>query len=96
MQFCPVFLVPIFNFPLLVTGVVSLKLELVGWKGAQSLRAYVPKNERIHYLRLVGTDTSKYEINKFEARRENQENAQKAKEAETESAEEKKCDQDLC
>ena len=47
----------------------SIKLEFVGWKGKNSLRAYVPKNERIHYLRLIGGDTSKYERNKFEERR---------------------------
>ena len=47
-----------------------MKLEFVGWKGKASVRAYVPKNARIHYLRLVGGDTSKFETNKFEARRE--------------------------
>ncbi len=47
----------------------QLKLELVGWKGKNSIRAYVPKNERIHYMRLLGCDTSKYERNKFEDRR---------------------------
>merc|ERR1719510_2664638 len=48
----------------------TLKLEIVGWKGKASVRAYVPKNDRIHYLRLLGGDTSKYEFNKFEAKRE--------------------------
>ena len=48
----------------------QLKLEIVGWKGKASVRAYVPKNDRIHYLRLLGGDTSKYEFNKFEAKRE--------------------------
>ena len=47
----------------------SIRLELVGWKGKNSLRAYVPKNERVHYLRLIGSDVSKYEKNKFEERR---------------------------
>ena len=47
----------------------KIKLEIVGWKGKASVRAYVPKNDRIHYLRLTGGDTSKYEINKFEAKR---------------------------
>ena len=48
----------------------NLKLEIVGWKGKASVRAYVPKNDRIHYLRLIGGDTSKYEFNKFEVKRE--------------------------
>ena len=46
---------------------------ILGWKGKNSLRAYVPKNERVHYLRLIGADTSKYEKNKFEERRANNE-----------------------
>ena len=35
-------------------GDYDIKLEFVGWKGKNSLRAYVPKNERVHYLRLIG------------------------------------------
>ena len=52
----------------------TLKLEIVGWKGKASVRAYVPKNDRIHYLRLLGGDTSKYEFNKFEVKREGEAN----------------------
>ena len=51
-------------------GGYNIKFSMVGWKGKNSLRAYVPKNERVHYLRLIGGDTSKYEKNKFEERRE--------------------------
>ena len=58
----------------------SIRLELVGWKGKNSLRAYVPKNERVHYLRLIGCDTSKYEKNKFEERRAKNENGSKVEE----------------
>ena len=54
-------------------GDPDLNLELVGWKGKMSVRAYVPKQERIHYLRLLGGDTSKFEKNKFQERREKQE-----------------------
>ena len=46
---------------------------ILGWKGKNSLKAYVPKNERVHYLRLIGADTSKYEKNKFQERRANNE-----------------------
>lgn len=35
-------------------------LHLVGWRGAASLRAYVPKQERMHYIRLCGGDVSKF------------------------------------
>lgn len=37
-----------------------LRLNLVGWKGTISLRAYVPISDTIHYLRLLGADCSKY------------------------------------
>lgn len=64
----------IFSFP--GTGAIAflyeedgLKIQLVGWKGNKSVRAYVAKNDRIHYLRLLGADTSKYEKNKFAEQR---------------------------
>lgn len=38
----------------------SCHLELVGWKGAVSMRVYIPKNDRVHFLRLCGMDVSKY------------------------------------
>merc|ERR1719309_121673 len=50
----------------------KFKVEVVGWKGKSSLRAYVPRNERLHYLRLIGGDTSKFEVNKFVERKERQ------------------------
>ncbi|CAK9830295.1 tRNA (cytosine(34)-C(5))-methyltransferase [Anthophora retusa] len=46
-----------------------LKLQLVGWRGSMSLRAYVPVHDAIHYLRLLGADCSKFETNKFEKNR---------------------------
>jgi len=50
-----------------------LKVEVVGWKGKSSVRAYVPKNERLHFLRMVGGDLSKYDKNKFDSKKERQE-----------------------
>ena len=44
----------------------DLKLGIVGWKGKLTVRAYVPRNERLHYLRLIGADTKPYEVNKFQ------------------------------
>ena len=58
-----------------------LRINLVGWKGKASIRAYVPKNERVHYLRLIGADTSKFEVNKFQVKRDEEER-QKAEEGE--------------
>ena len=59
---------------------------MVGWKGKASIRAYVPKNERVHYLRLIGADTSKFEVNKFQVKRDEEER-QKAEEGKEEDVE---------
>ena len=64
----------------LVSDEKTLRINLVGWKGKASIRAYVPKNERVHYLRLIGADTSKFEVNKFQVKRD--EERQKAEEGE--------------
>jgi len=44
----------------------TLKIQLVGWKGQHSIRAYLPKHDRLHFLHLIGGDTSKLERNKFQ------------------------------
>ncbi|KAG9355728.1 hypothetical protein JZ751_000566 [Albula glossodonta] len=31
-------------------------IELCGWRGKTSIRAFVPRNERFHYLRMVGVE----------------------------------------
>jgi len=56
----------------------QVKVEVIGWKGKNSVRAYVPKNERVHYLRMVGGDTAKFEKNKFEEKKERQKRAESA------------------
>lgn len=48
----------------------DLTVEVVGWKGNVSVRAYVPRNDRLHYLRLIGADTSKFDTNKFKDKKE--------------------------
>ncbi|KXJ79083.1 hypothetical protein RP20_CCG002462 [Aedes albopictus] len=48
----------------------DLQLDIVGWRGTKSLRAYVDQHDTVHMLRLLGADVSKYEKNKFEARKE--------------------------
>ncbi|KFM70999.1 tRNA (cytosine(34)-C(5))-methyltransferase, partial [Stegodyphus mimosarum] len=40
----------------------EFKIELCGWKGNQTLRCYVPKVGRAHYLRICGVDVSEYEM----------------------------------
>lgn len=51
------------------SGESDLKLTLVGWKGARSLRAYIPLHESVHHLRILGEDCSKFEKNKFQENR---------------------------
>ncbi|KAL6260466.1 hypothetical protein P5V15_007991 [Pogonomyrmex californicus] len=51
------------------TDNINLNLQLVGWRGTMSLRAYVPTCDAIHFLRLLGADCSKFEKNKFEENR---------------------------
>jgi len=63
-----------------------VKTHIVGWKGATSVRGYVQRNERIHYLRLLGADTSKYEKNKFAVARAAEEKAAAAGESPSEKA----------
>ncbi|XP_047520424.1 tRNA (cytosine(34)-C(5))-methyltransferase [Pieris napi] len=43
----------------------ELDLTLVGWRGVHSLRAYTATPDAVHYLRLLGADYSKYDVNKF-------------------------------
>ena len=40
----------------------------------------MPKNERLHYLRLVGADTSMWEVNKFEEKKEKDRERKEARE----------------
>ena len=48
---------------------ISVSINLVGWKGKKSVRAYVARNDRVHYLRLINADTSKFDKNKFQEQR---------------------------
>ncbi|KAM5157449.1 RNA cytosine C(5)-methyltransferase NSUN2 isoform 1-T2 [Mantella aurantiaca] len=34
-------------------------IVLVGWRGKTSIRSFVPKNERLHYLRMMGVEVFK-------------------------------------
>ncbi|CAB0011107.1 unnamed protein product [Nesidiocoris tenuis] len=38
----------------------TFKISIVGWRGGKSLRAYISKDDAMHYLRLFGVDTSRY------------------------------------
>lgn len=46
-------------------------LNVVGWRGSRTVRAYVDLNDSVHMLRLLGADVSKFEVNKFEKKKEN-------------------------
>ncbi|XP_055298794.1 tRNA (cytosine(34)-C(5))-methyltransferase [Sitodiplosis mosellana] len=51
---------------LVYTDEAGFTLKAVGWKGAKSLRAYIDLNDSIHLLRLLGADVSKFVVNKFQ------------------------------
>lgn len=38
----------------------KLSLEVVGWKGFSTLKAYINGECRMHYLRLLGVDVSQF------------------------------------
>ncbi|VVD00024.1 unnamed protein product [Leptidea sinapis] len=44
----------------------QLSLTLVGWRGANTLRAYTAAADTVHYLRLLGADYTKHDKNKFQ------------------------------
>ncbi|XP_033297144.1 tRNA (cytosine(34)-C(5))-methyltransferase isoform X1 [Bombus bifarius] len=52
-----------------------LKLQMVGWRGTMSLRAYVHVHDAIHYLRLLRADCSMFEKNKYKENRVSQDNS---------------------
>ena len=62
-------------------------MEVVGWKGKISVRAYVPRNDRLHYLRLIGADISSFETNKFQERKLREKEREAAKTAEVSKTE---------
>eukprot|EP00090_Calanus_glacialis_P007336 TRINITY_DN15781_c0_g1_i1.p1 TRINITY_DN15781_c0_g1~~TRINITY_DN15781_c0_g1_i1.p1 ORF type:complete len:704 (-),score=298.23 TRINITY_DN15781_c0_g1_i1:55-2166(-) len=67
----------------------SLTVKIVGWKGKMSVRAYVPRNDRLHYLRLIGADISSFEINKFKEKKQREQEREAAKEADANKLEDK-------
>ncbi|GLV36430.1 NOP2-Sun domain family member 2 [Carabus blaptoides fortunei] len=48
------------------SGKEELILKISGWRGTSSLRCYVTDFNAAHYLRLLGGDFSKYDVNKFQ------------------------------
>lgn len=45
-------------FPLFVSNPAEPQcpIQLCGWRGKTSIRAFVPRNERLHYLRMLGVE----------------------------------------
>jgi len=64
----------------------DLKLEVVGWKGKDTVRVYVQRNDRLHYLRLVGGDLSKFDVNKYKNKDSNKNGQTNGAEAVEENA----------
>ena len=53
------------------------------------MRAYVPRNDRLHYLRLIGADISSFEINKFKEKKQSEQEREAVKEADANKLEDK-------
>ncbi|GIX74820.1 hypothetical protein CDAR_73862 [Caerostris darwini] len=54
----------------------EFKVQLCGWKANQTLRCYIPKKGRAHYLRIIGVDVSEFEMRekkKFKIKDESEE-----------------------
>jgi len=54
-----------------------LPLELVGWKGFSTLKAYINGECRLHYLRLLRVDVSQFDVNKFKKENDEDESINK-------------------
>ncbi|XP_022908247.2 tRNA (cytosine(34)-C(5))-methyltransferase [Onthophagus taurus] len=72
-------------------GKETLILHVSGWRGTTSLRSYMSQHSTVHYLRLLGGDVSKYDVNKFKKLEEEGDNEAKVNEEnkEEEKVEEK-------
>lgn len=60
-------------------------LTLVGWRGMSTLRAYTENSDTVHMLRLLGADVSKYDVNKFQKARDEEEATKNEAENEAEN-----------
>ncbi|XP_056154296.1 RNA cytosine C(5)-methyltransferase NSUN2 [Lampris incognitus] len=60
-------------------------IELCGWRGKTSIRAFVPRNERFHYLRMLGVEVFREKPGLSQGRREGE---KEGKEEDTEEKEE--------
>uniref|UniRef100_A0A673YWF4 tRNA (cytosine(34)-C(5))-methyltransferase n=1 Tax=Salmo trutta TaxID=8032 RepID=A0A673YWF4_SALTR len=58
-------------------------IELCGWRGKTSIRAFVPRNERFHYLRMLGVEV--FREKQGQGPREEEEVKDEVKEGETEN-----------
>ncbi|KAM3858634.1 RNA cytosine C(5)-methyltransferase NSUN2 [Diretmus argenteus] len=57
-------------------------IELCGWRGKTSIRAFVPRNERFHYLRMLGVEV--FRDKQGQGRRDGPKKGKEAEEAEKE------------
>ncbi|XP_059899027.1 RNA cytosine C(5)-methyltransferase NSUN2 isoform X1 [Gadus macrocephalus] len=63
-------------------------IELCGWRGKTSIRAFVPRNERFHYLRMLGVEVFRDKSGQGGARREGGEEPREGGEEPREGGEE--------
>lgn len=69
-------------------------IQLCGWRGKTSIRAFVPRNERFHYLRMLGVEVFR-DKQGVKKRDEEKEGGEEEEEKEEEGAAENEAELDL-
>ncbi|XP_038581138.1 RNA cytosine-C(5)-methyltransferase NSUN2-like [Micropterus salmoides] len=63
-------------------------IQLCGWRGKTSIRAFVPRNERFHYLRLLGVEVFRDKQGQGQKRRDEEKEGKVEDEVEKDAVEE--------
>lgn len=63
-------------------------IQLCGWRGKTSIRAFVPRNERFHYLRMLGVEVFRDKQGQGQKRRDGEKEGKEEDEGEKVAEEE--------
>uniref|UniRef100_A0AAX7SZ64 tRNA (cytosine(34)-C(5))-methyltransferase n=1 Tax=Astatotilapia calliptera TaxID=8154 RepID=A0AAX7SZ64_ASTCA len=79
-------------------GEPQCPIQLCGWRGKTSIRAFVPRNERFHYLRMLGVEVFRDKQGlgqkRSDGEKDGKEEAEDAAEKDEEQEEERACEGD--
>ncbi len=70
-------------------------IQLCGWRGKTSIRAFVPRNERFHYLRMLGVEVFRDKQGLGQKQRDEDKEGKDEVEAEKDAEEEGAAEMDL-